>query len=100
MGQIVNRGYNTVLNALGTIIIGDMNNDGNPDFTNGAQGNPFLYSYSNELIKNPGWPNEGVGQFYATPVIGKLSFSNGLIIADNNWSAYDPIGFGMTAQWK
>ncbi|MFZ1319941.1 MAG: FG-GAP-like repeat-containing protein [Ignavibacteria bacterium] len=94
MGQIVNRGYNTVLNALGTIIIGDMNNDGNPDFTNGAQGNPFLYSYSNELIKNPGWPNEGVGQFYATPVIGKLSFSNGLIIADNNWSAYDPIGFG------
>jgi len=94
-GKIINRGYNNVLNALGTIIIGDVNRDGKPEFANGNQGYPSaLTLYSNELIRYAGWPNEGVGQFWATPVIGKLSSSNDLVVADNNWDALDPVGFG------
>ena len=50
--------------------------------------------YSNKLINNSNWPNEGVGEHWATPTIGKLSFSNDLIVADNNWDAFNPIGFG------
>ncbi|MBK9334306.1 MAG: T9SS type A sorting domain-containing protein [Ignavibacteria bacterium] len=94
LGEIVDQGYNNVLNGLGTLVIGDVDRDGKPEFTNSAQGSPYLTLYSNNLIKLPGWPNEGVGEHYATPTIGRLSFSNDLIVADNNWDAFDPIGFG------
>ena len=94
-GNVIERGYNIVLNALGTLIIGDVDRDGRPEFSNGNQGNPTALSlYSNMMEKMPGWPNEGVGQFWATPVIGKLSNSNDLNIADNNWNAFSPNGYG------
>ncbi|MBK8982736.1 MAG: T9SS type A sorting domain-containing protein, partial [Ignavibacteria bacterium] len=79
---------------MALLVIGDVDRDGKPEFANGAQGSPYLTLYSNNLIKLPGWPNEGVGEHYATPTIGRLSFSNDLIVADNNWDAFDPIGFG------
>ncbi|MBK9333014.1 MAG: T9SS type A sorting domain-containing protein [Ignavibacteria bacterium] len=93
-GEIVDRGFNRVLNSLGTVVIGDVDRDGKHEFSNGAQGNPYLALYSNNLTKLSGWPNEGVGEHWATPVIGKLAFGNLLNIADNNWSAFDPIGYG------
>ena len=94
-GAIINRGFNEVLNGLGTLVIGDIDRDGIPEFSNGNQGNPGdLSLYSNNMNLLTGWPRSGVGEHYATPVIGKLSYSNGLIVADNNWSALDPVGFG------
>ncbi|MBK9332989.1 MAG: T9SS type A sorting domain-containing protein [Ignavibacteria bacterium] len=94
-GNVIDRGFNIVLNALGTLVIGDVDRDWSPEFCNGNQGNPTSLSlYSNMMEKIPGWPNEGVGQFWATPVIGKLSNSNDLIISDNNWNAFNPKGYG------
>jgi len=93
-GQIVDRGYKDVLNVLGTLVIGDIDNDGLQEFTNGAQGSPNLSLYSNKLIKLSGWPNEGDGEHWATPAIGKLTYSNNLNIVDNNWSAFTPNGYG------
>ena len=40
-----------------------------------------------------GWPKEGVGE-YITPVIGKFTNANFLNVVDNNWSAFEPNGFG------
>ncbi|MFZ1320046.1 MAG: T9SS type A sorting domain-containing protein [Ignavibacteria bacterium] len=93
-GQIIDRGYANVLNGLGTIVIGDLDRDGKPEYSNGAQGDPYLLLYSNELVKLSGWPNEGVGEHWATPLIGKLTHSNNLNVTDNNWSAFAPNGFG------
>jgi len=94
-GKIINRGFNEVLNGLGTLVIGDIERDDIPEFTNGNQGNPGeIFLYSDLMSRLTGWPKAGVGEHYATPVIGKLSYSNDLIIADNNWSALDPVGFG------
>ncbi|MBK8982056.1 MAG: hypothetical protein IPM38_06960 [Ignavibacteria bacterium] len=47
------------------------------------------------MIKLSGWPNEGVGEHWATPVIGKLLYNKELNIAANNWYAYDPLGYGF-----
>jgi hypothetical protein len=99
-GEIVDRGFNRVLNSLGTVVIGDVDRDGKPEFSNGAQGNPYLTLYSNNLSKFSGWPQEGVGEHWATPVIGKLAFDYPLNIADNNWSALDPIGYGNIFAYK
>ena len=94
-GEIIIRGFNEVITGLGTLVIGDVDGDGIPEFANGNQGDPTaLTLYSNNMNVNPGWPNRGVGEHYATPVIGRLSYASDLIISDNNWDAYNPIGFG------
>ena len=94
-GKIINRGFIEVITGMGTVVIGDVDRDGIPEFANGNQGDPTaLTLYSNNLNVNPGWPNQGIGEHYATPVIGRLSYSNDLIISNNNWDAYNPIGFG------
>jgi len=92
--EIVDVGYNSVLNGLGTLVAGDLDQNGTIEFANGAQGNPYLTAYSSNLTKLSGWPQEGVGEHEATPVIGKLTYSNTLNVIDNNWSAWDPIGYG------
>ena len=93
--KIINKGFSELITGLGTLVIGDLDFDGNPEFTNGSQGSPTtLNLYSDNLNIYPGWPNQGVGEHYATPVIGKLSNSNELIICDNNWEATNPNGFG------
>ena len=94
MGEIVDIGYNSVLNGLGTLVAGDLDQSGTIEFANGAQGNPYLTAYSSNLTKLSGWPQEGVGEHEATPVIGKLTYSNTLNVIDNTWSAWDPIGYG------
>ena len=93
--KIISMGYSEQITGLGTLVIGDIEKDGIPEFANGSQGSPTtLNLYSGSMSVLPGWPNRGVGEHYATPVLGKLSYSDDLIIADNNWEAYDPIGFG------
>ena len=94
MGEIVDIGYNSVLNGLGTLVAGDLDQSGTIEFANGAQGNPYLTAYSSNLTKLSGWPQEGVGEHEATPVIGKMTYSKTLNLIDNTWSAWDPIGYG------
>ena len=96
VGEIVDIGYNSVLNGLGTLVSGDIDDNGTIEYANGNQGNPSsLTVYSNRMIKLSGWPNEGVGEHWATPVIGKLLYNKELNIAANNWYAYDPLGYGF-----
>jgi hypothetical protein len=94
MGEIVDIGYNSVLNGLGTLVAGDLDQSGTIEFANGAQGNSYLTAYSSNLTKLSGWPQEGVGEHEATPVIGKMTYSKTLNLIDNTWSAWDPIGYG------
>ena len=95
MGEIVEIGYNSVLNGLGTLVAGDFEYDGTIEFANGNQGNPSSLSvYSNRMKKLSGWPNEGVGEHWATPVIGKITSNTELNIAANTWTAQNPSGFG------
>ncbi|MBK9333020.1 MAG: T9SS type A sorting domain-containing protein [Ignavibacteria bacterium] len=94
IGEIVDIGYNSVLNGLGTLVAGDIDRNGIIEFANGAQGNPYLTAYSGNLLKLSGWPQEGVGEHEATPVIGKMTYTNTLNVIDNTWSAWDPIGYG------
>ena len=100
MGEIVDVGYNSVLNGLGTLVAGDLGRNRTIEFANGAQGNPYLTAYSSNLSKLSGWPQEGVGEHWATPVFGKLTYNNELNIAANNWSAFDPIGYGNIFAYK
>ncbi len=96
VGEIVDIGYNSVLNGLGTLVSGDIDDNGTIEYAYGNQGNPSsLTVYSNRMIKLSGWPNEGVGEHWATPVIGKLLYNKELNIAANNWYAYDPLGYGF-----
>ena len=100
MGEIVDVGYNSVLNGLGTLVAGDLGRNRTIEFANGAQVNPYLTAYSSNLSKLSGWPQEGVGEHWATPVFGKLTYNNELNIAANNWSAFDPIGYGNIFAYK
>ena len=93
-GEVLNQNFQSTLNTLGTLVIGDVNKDGNPEYATGGQGFPYLTLYNTNLEKINGWPQEGVGEQYATPIIGKFTNDNFLNIVDNNWSAYNPNGFG------
>ena len=93
--EIVDVGYNSVLNGLGTLVAGDLDMNGTIEFANGNQGNPTSLSlYSSRMLKLSGWPNEGVGEHWATPVIGKLTSNTEFNIAANTWTAISPSGYG------
>jgi hypothetical protein len=86
-GNLIARGFSYVMNGAGTLSIGDLDRDGIVEFANGNQGNPTdLIAFSNSMIRIPGyWPQEGEGEHYAIPCIGKLTYFNRLNIVDNTW---------------
>jgi len=93
-GDILNQNYQSTINGLGTLVIGDVNMDGSLEFAAGGQGYPNLTLYSKNLEKLNGWPQEGDGSYYITPIIGKFTNDNNLNVVANNWKAVDPDGFG------
>ncbi len=86
-GDLIARGFSYVMNGAGTLSIGDLDRDGIVEFANGNQGNPTdLIAFSNSMVEIPGyWPQEGEGEAYAIPCIGKLTYFNRLNIVDNTW---------------
>ena len=92
--DVLNQNYQSSINSLGTLVIGDVNKDGNPEFALGGQGFPNLTLYSTNLDRLNGWPQEGDGSYYVTPIIGKFTNGNYLNLLANNWKAIEPSGFG------
>jgi len=71
-GQLLNRAYSFNSDALGIMVMGDINNDGKVEFVTGDQYGENLKAYSNDLQLLPGWPKFGKGEYESLPVIGKL----------------------------
>ena len=79
---------------FGTLVMGDINKNGNIEFATGTQQHlSNLSAFNSNLERFSGWPQPGGGEHYATVAIGKLTFGNNLNILSNSWDA-KPIGFG------
>ena len=93
-GNLLARGFSYVMNAAGSLSIGDFDRNGKVEFANGNQGHPTdLIAFNNSMLRIPGyWPQEGVGQYEAIPCIGKLTYFNRLNIIDNTWFANEGKG--------
>lgn len=55
-GDILNQNYQSTINGLGTLVIGDVNKDGSLEYAVGGSGYPNLTLYSANLEKLNGWP--------------------------------------------
>jgi len=77
----------------GTLVMGDLDRNGINDFVTGTQFGITLSGFDNVLNRISGWPNFGVGEHYATAVIGKVATGNDLNIIINRWSADDGFGY-------
>jgi hypothetical protein len=85
-GNIIDRGYAITYNGLGTLSIGDINNDGLPEFSTGSFGrfeHMHLFDYNMKVI--PGWPVLGDAGEWNTAVIGKLTYGNNLNVLAGFW---------------
>ncbi len=76
----------------GTLVIGDLDNDGLPEFATGTQTGFSLSAFDNSLNRLPGWPQNGGGEHYATAFIGKLTYGISLNVINNTWIADDSGG--------
>jgi hypothetical protein len=72
---------------FGTLVMGDVDRNGNLEFATGTQYSTYLSVLSQELNLLSGWPQRGGGEHYATNIIGKLTNGNNLNILSNSWIA-------------
>ncbi len=94
-GNILNENYYSDHMDYGTLVMGDINRNGEMDFATGTQYGITFSAFNNLLNRYPGsWPNPGQGEHWATGMIGKLTFENNLNIISNTWHTFNPNGFG------
>jgi hypothetical protein len=79
---------------LGTLCMGDVNNDGTVEFVAGTQLSRELCVFDNNLNLMTGWPRNGIGCWWASPLIGKVKSGNTLDILSIKWSANSVYGVG------
>jgi hypothetical protein len=77
---------------FGTLVMGDVDRNGNLDFATGTQYPTYMSVLNQELNLLSGWPQQGGGEHYATNIIGKLTNGNHLNILSNSWIAPDTYG--------
>lgn len=92
-GNILNLSYQKTFEEIGTLTMGDINNDDKIEYASGTQFGEYLTAYNNDLTIVKGWPNQGGGEFEAAALIGKFSNDLNLNVAVNTWSAIDSCGF-------
>ncbi|MBK9333016.1 MAG: T9SS type A sorting domain-containing protein [Ignavibacteria bacterium] len=79
----------------GTLVIGDINRNGEMDFATGTQYGITFSAFDNILNRAHGsWPNRGLGEHWATGILGKINLSENLNIISNTWDAFNPNGYG------
>jgi len=79
-GAILARKYIVTIDYVGTLILGDVDNDGQIDIAFGTQQSEYLTLMSNNLVAMSGWPQTGSSGFYKTLVLGKISNSSNINI--------------------
>jgi len=72
---------------FGTLVMGDVDRNGNLEFATGTQYSTYLSILDQDLNLLSGWPQRGGGEHYATNIIGKLTNGNNLNILSNSWIA-------------
>ncbi len=85
--------YNDYMD-YGTLVLGDINRNGEINFASGTQYGITFSAFDNHLLRTPGWPRSGQGEHWATGEIGKLSFENNLNVITNTWHTFNPNGYG------
>ena len=80
---------------LGTLCMGDVNNDGLVEFASGTQYGDEMILLDYNLNPLPGWPQYGFGCHYAPTLIGKVSSASSLNIINLRWSAEGNYGSGI-----
>jgi len=92
-GIIVNDIYYEEHMDYGTLVLGDLEQNGNLESVTGTQTGVALSAFNNSLVRIPGWPKPGGGEHEATACIGKLSLGNKLNVINNTWLATEEGGF-------
>jgi hypothetical protein len=86
--------YNSTMD-FGTLVMGDIDRNGDLDFATGSQYWTNFSAFNETLNRFHGsWPNIGLGEHWATASIGRLSYGNNLNVISNTWFAFNPNGYG------
>ena len=94
-GDILSTKFYSSAMDYGTLVMGDIDRNGDMDFATGSQYWTNFSTFNESLNRFPGsWPNTGLGEHWATATIGRLTYGNILSIVTNTWFAWDPNGYG------
>jgi hypothetical protein len=93
-GNVIAFNFQITWNDLGTLVMGDINADGDIELASGTQDGGFLTVYDKNLNIMSGWPQQGGGgQHFGTVAIGKIEQGGHLGIISNRWLTTIPYGY-------